>query len=46
MTEKNKSVVRVLCAGDVNGKFKALINRLNAVAKKVLQFSSKFCVSN
>lgn len=35
MSNQNKPV-RVLCAGDVNGKFKQLISRVSAVNKKVI----------
>ncbi|KAI1720533.1 CWF19-like protein 1 like protein [Ditylenchus destructor] len=36
--------VKVLCAGDVNGNFKQLLNRVSAVNKKCGPFDVLFCV--
>lgn len=40
----SKTPVRVLCSGDVNGKFSQLINRVETLQKKFDSFDILFCV--
>lgn len=40
----SKKPVRVICTGDVNGKFRQLISRVTALQKKCEPFDVLFCV--